>query len=380
MFLRGGGGGLGIIKDKEMLQALRSVAIFDMKRLTAGQAVFMLSVQLLESLRAGGCSLEIRPILHYLSHPALDSSPYMRDEMAAIANHVFSVFIEAACAGLSEAENPYLPQTRAKTSQMFQYYLTHCVHAHYLIRATSLRFIGRMLDRLPWLLVDNSSVSQVLNILNQLSIHKAVISSFKTNSDSSQKIKSTPNTPHKNPIPQGFTPNNSDLLVYDLLPNNLNDISEAALPLLEMVYSWLFSGMRFMASDLSAVLQEYILTEQLLLSASTSSHLGIAIAKEAAGNRSPVFHIAASNGEDSLKTERSLASYKISAQLPQTVSSNTVKNIAIAFTVELALKSRSLGEDICMKILRISIYICAYIYIYYIHIHLNQSMCIHTYK
>jgi hypothetical protein len=81
-----------------------------------GQAVFMLSVQLLESLRAGGRSLELRPMLHYLNHPALDSSPHMRyiyiyiyiyiytyiymhihiyrNEMAAIADHVFSVFIE----------------------------------------------------------------------------------------------------------------------------------------------------------------------------------------------------------------------------------------------------------------------------------------------
>jgi hypothetical protein len=55
-----------------------------------------------------------------------------------IYTHIY-IYVQAAYAGLSEPENASLPQTRAKISQVFQFYLTHSIHAHSLIRATSLR-------------------------------------------------------------------------------------------------------------------------------------------------------------------------------------------------------------------------------------------------
>ena len=45
------------------------------------------------------------------------------------------------------------------------------------------------------------------------------------------------------------------LLPRELLPIDSKSIGEASLPLLEMAYIWLFTGMRTAPSDLSAILQ-----------------------------------------------------------------------------------------------------------------------------
>ena len=49
------------------------------------------------------------------------------------------------------------------------------------------------------------------------------------------------------------------VLPRELLPVDAKSIGEAALPLLEMAYSWLFTGMRTAPSDLSVILQGDIL-------------------------------------------------------------------------------------------------------------------------
>lgn len=46
---------------------------------------------------------------------------------------------------------------------------------------------------------------------------------------------------------------------------------------------------------------EYILVEQALASATSSTHLGIALAKEAASNMTPIYHLAPPTGETCLR-------------------------------------------------------------------------------
>jgi hypothetical protein len=49
-----------------------------------------------------------------------------------------------------------LQQLRSVVSQVFEYFIAHCTHKLVLVRTTALRFSGRMLDRFPWLLSDYS--------------------------------------------------------------------------------------------------------------------------------------------------------------------------------------------------------------------------------
>lgn len=169
----------GAFKEKNVLKSLKSVVKFNLGTLPAGQAVFLTSVQLLESFRAGGSTMDLRPMILYLGDPSLDTLPRIRDEMAVVADYVFTVFIDSACERLKQlsmtscsdvtasASAPTahhtnthttqtLQQVRGVLSQIFEFFTAHCTHALVLVRTISLKFTGRMLDRLSWLISDSS--------------------------------------------------------------------------------------------------------------------------------------------------------------------------------------------------------------------------------
>ena len=167
----------GTVKDKNVLKALKSVAKFNLGTLSAGQAVFLTSVQLLESMRVGGSTMDLRPMILYLGDSSLDTLPRIRDEIVVVADYVFTVFIETACDRLKHLSatsssdvtasitattahhahtTQTLQQVRGVLSQVFEFFTAHCAHALVLVRTTSLKFVGRMLDRLSWLISDSS--------------------------------------------------------------------------------------------------------------------------------------------------------------------------------------------------------------------------------
>ena len=166
----------GGFKEKNVLKSLKTVVKFNLGTLSAGQAVFLASVQLLESLRVGGSTMDLRPMILYLGDPSLDTLPRIRDEMAVVADSVFTVFIESACERLKHLSvtscsdvtasvsapthhthtTQSLQQVRGVLSQIFEFFTAHCTHALVLVRTTSLKFVGRMLDRLSWLICDSS--------------------------------------------------------------------------------------------------------------------------------------------------------------------------------------------------------------------------------
>ena len=121
------------------------------------------------------------------------------------------------------------------------------------------------------------AVSLLLNTLNQLGLHSAKVTSFKASTahTQTQTLDPTQHSTHHNNSAQHNTHHSAHtttltrteaqqgshtgshpyLLPFALLPPDSCGVAEASLPLLEMAYSWLFSGMRSVPSELSAVLQ-----------------------------------------------------------------------------------------------------------------------------
>ena len=360
----GTSGSLGGIRDKRMRNALKSAVCFSPNGLTAGQTIFLVSIQLLESLRVGGGTLDLTFLEGYLTDTALDSCHAFRKALVSVCDYAFSVFIESSSTGLrdssgitgSNGNNKHsiprimsLMETRQTISTVFYFFLARCSHSVFLVRSAALRFTRKILDRMKWLLCDSTAVALLLNTLTQLSIHNVMLSqhpatsSFPPHSVDGYHETSLP----YRAIPQGLGP--TLLLPSALLPTNCTSVSEAAEPLFELAYRWLFLGMRALPSELSNVLQHYVLTEQFVSHFPSSNfHLGIALAREAACNRFPIYHIAPSVGDISLRGPRSVAALKIASELLVTVNvtspSTEMDSIANAFTAQLAHKFVLRGE------------------------------------
>ena len=356
----GTSGPIGGIRDKRLRNALKSVMCFNPNGLTAGQTIFLASIQLLESIRVDGGTLDLTSLELYLTDTALDSCHAFRNALICVCDCVFSVFLEASSAVLrdstgvpgSNQSNKHVPRiislmkTRQTISTVFHFFLARCSHSVFLIRSTALRFTRQIFERMRWLVCDSTAVSLLLNSLNQISRHNVMLSQHPTTSSFSPH---SVDGYHETSLPYRTVPHSLDptLLPNALLPTNCTSVCEASLPLLELAYSWLFTGMRAFPSELSTVLQQYVLREQFVSHSSSSNfHLGIALAREAACNRSPIYHIAPPVGDTSLRGPRSIAALKISSELPPSSPSPSIEmnTIANAFTAQLAHKFVLRGE------------------------------------
>lgn len=85
--------------SKNELTVIGKFAKFDSSKLTLPELYFAVTVQFCESLRSGG-SLDFRPVLVYLEKSECKS---LQNVMVEMAQHVFSVWLEAANARLSDA-------------------------------------------------------------------------------------------------------------------------------------------------------------------------------------------------------------------------------------------------------------------------------------
>ena len=92
--------GVSSIFSKSELNIIKKFAKFNGAKLTLPELYFAVTVQFCESLRSGG-SLDFRPMLVYLEKSECKS---LQNVLIEIAQHVFSVWLEAANARLSDAE------------------------------------------------------------------------------------------------------------------------------------------------------------------------------------------------------------------------------------------------------------------------------------
>ena len=96
----------GALFSKKEMIVLNRFAKFNTKGLTLNELYYSVTVQFCESLRCGG-SLDLRPLLNYLdgeSGQSVGTRHPLGRATVEIAQHVFSVWLEAAVARLSEAE------------------------------------------------------------------------------------------------------------------------------------------------------------------------------------------------------------------------------------------------------------------------------------
>ena len=361
----GTGGRLKGIRDKRTLTALRTVARFNLNGLSAGQIIFLTSIQLLESLRVGGQTLDLTALEGYLADAALDSCQTFREALVAVCDHVFSVFVEASLARLrdptglnhnhaqsmAQNQSQSLTRVRQTVAAVFYFFVVRCSHPVLLVRSLALRYTGRMLDRMVWLVSDSTALRLLLDTLTQLGLHSTLqLHHSQSSSHLSQPAdRSQATGPSYRATLHSLGP--TSLLHIALLPNDCASMYEISLPLFEMAYTWLFLGMRSVPSELSTVLQEYVLWEQSLSltqssPSSASSHVGISLAREAACNRSPVYHIAPPLGDSTLSGPRSVAASKIASELPPKLSSLNLETniIASTFTAQLDHKCVLRGE------------------------------------
>ena len=325
---------------RQALAALRTLAQIPAgSPLAPGQLLLVAAVQLMETLRATGGRYDVRPALRVLAETAVDAlPPPLRDALEAAADHVGAAFVDAVTARLrgssssssssgssegaaeEDGEKDGARLARASAVRALCFAAAHGIHRHAPVRRCALRLAGRLLDRFPWLVTAASCVAALLDTASLLAIHGRTVTGGNDDTADSSVAAAVPH-----------------MLPFSALPPDAAGVAAAARPFLETAYGWLFSGMRAAPTETGVALQEYVLMRE----PGGVDSLGVALAREAATSRAPVFHLAPPTGDGQLAVSRKAAAMVIAAQLP---GGGGRRGVAATFSSDLAAKARYAGE------------------------------------
>ena len=302
-------GGFVVDKELDLREAALApvwvrVASFPTRNLSLTQIVSGVTCQFFESLRVAG-SLDFRPTMAYLLTDGIESiAPWM----GSLAEHVFGVWIEAACTQLHGTSRGSIINARAVVVQMFEFIVGHCADANGLVRKAALRFAKQSLARIPWLACTPSALFTLLDKIQAISEQAARGSAFLAEAPTSEGTSALPSN-----------------MPRDRLPQTGSALSESAYGLLALAQGWLAVAARTMPNELDTVLHEYLLLSR---TQSNPAHAGVGIASAL------------------ISSSSSLSSQEL-ARLTESLVSGTCNNspsYSAAFMADLATKSLYLGE------------------------------------
>ena len=126
-----------------------SLSIYLFRSLSPSQSLYL-------SIYLSICLSVCLPV--YLFHCQSASHSLNQSINQSLSIPLFSPYFYNLTQVFAQPPPQTLLQLRGVLSQVFEYFLAHSLHGMVLVRTTALRFAGRMLDRLPWLITDFSGI------------------------------------------------------------------------------------------------------------------------------------------------------------------------------------------------------------------------------